>query len=390
MKRNRARHMSDRVPNGNERGLSLVELMVALVISLILLAGVIQIFISNKGTYTVDEELARLQENGRLSFNVLGREVRQAGLTGCTPNVNSFLAAPGSPIFPPAPAITGYEYDGTGPGDTFDIAASGFPAADGNPASWTGTEGGNLPPQLQGRGAVPGSDVIVVQRANPTNLELTGPVGRNNSTLSLTTASDIQQGRIAMISDCQTAEFFQNTSGESDQDLDRAAGGSPGNVPAATRWSNGDGWDAAASIYTINIQAFFVGQDTNGRPALRLADFSQGAPPQVSTLISGVESMQIVYGVDTGLPRGSAESYMTAAQMNANGVEPRRIVSVRVDLLTRSSDLIPGQEDTDTYQLGATDTNVAASSVTIDPPDERRLRRIFGTTIAVRNRTLRQ
>ena len=45
-----------------QTGFSLIELMVALVISLLLLAGILQIFSGTKKTYTMEEELSRLQE----------------------------------------------------------------------------------------------------------------------------------------------------------------------------------------------------------------------------------------------------------------------------------------------------------------------------------------
>ena len=43
------------------RGFSLVELMVALVITLILLAGISQIFVSSKKSFTIQDSLARQQ-----------------------------------------------------------------------------------------------------------------------------------------------------------------------------------------------------------------------------------------------------------------------------------------------------------------------------------------
>ena len=45
-----------------QRGVTLVELMVALVVGLILLAGLIQLFISNKQAYRIQEGFARLPE----------------------------------------------------------------------------------------------------------------------------------------------------------------------------------------------------------------------------------------------------------------------------------------------------------------------------------------
>ncbi|MFQ5469239.1 MAG: PilW family protein [Gammaproteobacteria bacterium] len=66
----------------HQRGITLVELMVALVVSLILLAGVIQIFSSNQATYRLQEALSRLQENGRFAIEHLQKDIRIAGFPG--------------------------------------------------------------------------------------------------------------------------------------------------------------------------------------------------------------------------------------------------------------------------------------------------------------------
>jgi type IV pilus assembly protein PilW len=62
-----------------ERGFSLVEIMVALAISLLLIGGVLQIFLSSKQAYRAQDNLSRVQENGRFATDYLGRHVRLAG-----------------------------------------------------------------------------------------------------------------------------------------------------------------------------------------------------------------------------------------------------------------------------------------------------------------------
>lgn len=63
----------------NQRGLTLVELMVALLIGLVIMWGVAKVFISNRQTYATQEGMARLQENGQYALNFITRHVRQAG-----------------------------------------------------------------------------------------------------------------------------------------------------------------------------------------------------------------------------------------------------------------------------------------------------------------------
>ncbi|WP_328188543.1 PilW family protein [Marinobacter sp. OP 3.4] len=63
----------------NQRGLSLVELMVAMLLGLILIFGVSQITISSKQTYTVVNSQSQTQENARVVKHFLGRGLRHAG-----------------------------------------------------------------------------------------------------------------------------------------------------------------------------------------------------------------------------------------------------------------------------------------------------------------------
>ncbi|MDH3560062.1 MAG: prepilin-type N-terminal cleavage/methylation domain-containing protein, partial [Gammaproteobacteria bacterium] len=77
----------------HSRGFSLVELMVALVITLILLAGVAQIFLSSKKSYAIQNTLGRQQETGRYAFDVLATDLRRAGFWGSSLAISSGAVA---------------------------------------------------------------------------------------------------------------------------------------------------------------------------------------------------------------------------------------------------------------------------------------------------------
>ncbi|RDH45522.1 PilW family protein [Zooshikella ganghwensis] len=62
-----------------QSGLSLIELMIALVLGLLLLAGVLQVFLGSSQTYRLTGDLARAQENGRFALDMLARDIRMAG-----------------------------------------------------------------------------------------------------------------------------------------------------------------------------------------------------------------------------------------------------------------------------------------------------------------------
>lgn len=65
--------------NNRQQGLTLIEIMVALVISLFLLAGLLQLFIGTRQSARIQENLSRVQENGRYAIDYLGRVIRLAG-----------------------------------------------------------------------------------------------------------------------------------------------------------------------------------------------------------------------------------------------------------------------------------------------------------------------
>jgi type IV pilus assembly protein PilW len=66
-----------------QAGFSLIELMVALVLGLVVIGGVINIFLTNQQSSRSNEDLGRLQETSRVSFELMAREIRQAGGNAC-------------------------------------------------------------------------------------------------------------------------------------------------------------------------------------------------------------------------------------------------------------------------------------------------------------------
>lgn len=66
-----------------QSGMTLIEIMIALLIGAFLLGGVLQIFINTKQTNRMQENISRLQENGRFAMDFLSRDIRMAGYWGC-------------------------------------------------------------------------------------------------------------------------------------------------------------------------------------------------------------------------------------------------------------------------------------------------------------------
>lgn len=62
-----------------QAGLSMVELMISLTIGMALLVALIQVFISNRTSFSLQERMGQMQENGRYALSFLQRDIRNAG-----------------------------------------------------------------------------------------------------------------------------------------------------------------------------------------------------------------------------------------------------------------------------------------------------------------------
>jgi prepilin-type N-terminal cleavage/methylation domain-containing protein len=79
-----------------KNGLTLIELLIALVLSSILIAALFQIFIRQQKTYTVQDQVADMQQNIRVAIDHMTREIRMAGYGGnilaIFGNINGFTS----------------------------------------------------------------------------------------------------------------------------------------------------------------------------------------------------------------------------------------------------------------------------------------------------------
>ncbi len=66
-----------------QSGLSLIELMVTILLSSLLLLGVLELFSNTSATDRSSNELARVQESGRVALELITREARRVGYQGC-------------------------------------------------------------------------------------------------------------------------------------------------------------------------------------------------------------------------------------------------------------------------------------------------------------------
>lgn len=374
--------MNPRTPR-RQAGLSLIEMMVALVLGLILLGAVLQVYLSTKLTFVAQDQKSVVEESGRFAIDFLARDLRMAGLTGCgsrtvpggqaLPIRNHLNFAAAYP-FQFTEGLRGFEANGTGPTATYTIAASN-PAPGG---SWNAP----LPAVVAAR-AIPGSDVLLVSGSAPQTWPLVDPY-TSGSQIFVQPGNDIVQGDLLFVTDCAQGFVFQATNvtqtGPS-TNVTGSAGGpvAPGNnFVISAQGPNGAAFRQGAMVARANSLAYFVGQGAGGTPSLYRASLlpEAGAPSnrtlQVEEMIRGVESMQLLYGRDNN------GDFAVDEYLPANAITDwTQIRTLQVAFLVRGEENSLATDDTTRYTLLGT---------TIDPVDDRRQRRVFATTISLRNR----
>lgn len=66
-----------------EKGLTLVELMVAMAIGMVVMLGATGVLIANQRTFQATEDIAGMQENARTAIEMISRDIREAGGHPC-------------------------------------------------------------------------------------------------------------------------------------------------------------------------------------------------------------------------------------------------------------------------------------------------------------------
>ena len=313
-----------------QKGLSLIELMISVTIGLILAAGIMQIFISNKQTYRLQEGLSRLQENGRFAIELLAKDLRMAGYYGCWTDATTL--------------VNTLNDSGTTPYD-FNVGLDGADNA-----------------------GINNSDTLIVRGAYGNGISLTDTMPNTSADLQSQPSAPppLATGDIVAVSDCSGAAVFQITDyTDADGNIVHSAGaGSPGNSTSDL----GSRFGPDASVFRIQTVQYYLAADADGEPQL----MRQAGTSAAVALFEGVENFQVLYGEDSD-GDGSANRYLDASQV----VNMDNVVSIRIALLLRTVEEVGGDLDTRVYSLLGT---------LFDPADDRRLRRVYTTTIKLRNR----
>ncbi len=352
-----------------QQGLTIVEVLIAITLSVMLLTGVIKIFSSTSQSYRVLDGLSRIQENGRFGVEMIARDIQMGGFYGCND---------GSSFTNYLNSNATLDYQFTHPVSGFNNVATTTPAT------------------LNNAGITPdaGTDVIVIRRTEGEPFRLASPTTNSNVVMEATSVianscadssamiNGFCPGDIMMIADCKKSIIFQSgsltasgTGTAQIATITHPTAGTPGNSTASwggdnitTQFTS----DANSVVYQMTTIVYFI-QTVGGVPTLfKYQDGTSAA------LIDGVQDMQIQYGEDT-TGNGIADVYLDAFGINAtnaNRTRWNRIVATRINLLIRSiNNNLTEQALNYTFNGNPVTTTTGDSFI----------RREFATTVTLRN-----
>ncbi len=341
--------MTNRI--NRQTGITLIEILVSLALSLIILAGVMHIFLNNKQTYRVQEAFARIQENGRFAMQFISKDLRMAGYVGCGGKISNPTNM--ANYYPPPPEPDDHTAD-----EVSMFTGSGI----------EGFEYGDLPVPLSNAvslttaNVVAGSDIVRVKRAASTGARLTGNMTTDNANIQLDGATALglfEENDYMFISDCEKADIFvANNVSASAGTITIAHSNS---VNLDNRLSKA--YQEDAEVYKFVNTTYYIGNNVAGEPALFRRSLLNAGNLSEEELVEGIEDLQLLYGEDTD-DDGAPNIYVDSGSVT----NWENIVAVRVELQVRSI------ED-----------NLAK---TMSAYGDKRLRRTFTTSIAIRNRVI--
>ncbi|MGM3389123.1 PilW family protein [Stutzerimonas stutzeri] len=347
-----------------QAGLSLVELMVAMLISLILLGGVLQVFLSSKDMYRTNTAVARVQEAGRFATDFMAFDVRQAGYKGeCLSEPTSHLKLTTASTdvqntYSTTPAIQGW--DNTKP--VF------FGSADTTRAD---------------------TDSFIVKYAGDgQEFQANGTNNTNAQSLTVDASTSSYAGQIVLLANSTGCDVFQNTNNQNASAFQKSGGNTePGNINQ--NWSQS--YNGYMTAHVLRSHSYFIRENDGRPPSLYRRVLSPN--PTVEELVEGIIEMQVTYGLDKDGDR-LADEYVKAGTNNlvsTGAGDWDKVVSARISVIAISPETnvleepqkfvfpaIVGIDRDDEFALYEDD-----GTVTIK---DNRVAQVYTATVAIRNR----
>ncbi len=322
-------------------GFSLVELLVAMVVGLFLLAGVISIFVNSRESFRVNENLSRVQENSRFSFEILMREIREAGIVPC-----------GMPFTSPRMANV--------------VAATPPWWADWAGGTLVGYDGGQAAPaKATGTGAtarVAGTDAITVLRpvSDESAIQLVSAHAAGSNQFTVPSARGFAAGDVVIACDKKDAALLKvsGIGGSPPVTVSYGTTGPAANCSANLGYptgtcgatSPGKTVEAGGMLVKFDPVFWYVGYNASGGKSLYRIQLTKtaGAPtPEAQEMVSNVTDMQIEYLTRDGASGGTLATAWVPANhaVFAGGwslSNTQQVVAVRIALTFESEEKVNG------------------------------------------------
>lgn len=338
------------------RGVSLIEMMTAMTIGLLILAGLTSVFVNTSTSSRELKNTAEQIESGRYAIELLTQDIRHAGFYG---ELSTLPAVPGAAPDPCAAPAAGVVSDTANNALALPVQYVSAAAIPGGCAAL-----------LTAANLQAGSDIVVVRRADTIMLPVTGAAGAavTGGTVYLQTTADaaeIQYGVAGNINSTQNATGGATTATMIRRDFTVAAAGVPPQFPviaaAIRRYRTHIYFVAPCSVPAAGIICAADADQGRPIPTLKRLEMAAGAGGvfTIVPLAEGIEAIRVEYGVDdapaavdtgTGLiGDGLPDNYVNAPNVAQMG----NTIAARIYVLARNTAPTAGYVDDKTYALGA-------------------------------------
>ncbi len=336
--------------DGSQRGFTIVEIMVAMLLGLILMAGVVSLMIGNKRSFNEQTEMSRLQENARFAIEFLTRDIRMAGYVGCSHDITKVT----NHLNPdPDPDTKNLLY--------VDNAIEGANDVRLN-SKWKPSNSiGNVADMVED------TDAITIRFFRPTGHSLQSAMSAVSDDIVATAVDGIVGNAVLAVSDCASADIFQVT-GMTGNSIKRTAvtpAPSPALSPGNSTTDLSKLYDNSARLHHLYAARYYIKKKNPG-DIPTLYRYIHSGSGKAQELVAGIEDMQIMYGDGT--------TFATAV----NVVNWEKVNSVQIGLLVRTEDEMGVDKDNRIYDV--LNKRVTAQG-------DRYRRKVFTTTIELRNRS---
>lgn len=434
-------------PRKQEKGITLVELMVAMTVGLFMTAGIISLFAGNQQANRASESVALVQENGRFLMEYFTQVLRQAGSLGCQrasmlqakasdptwmasqllttpdnqPNIKNILNLTATGATASAGCITNqtvlswlFNYN-----NVYDYAANGVivnsPQIEGLEGNGTtllsSAQSAGLISLLVGTGGILANafkdqDVLVTRGVSGRAASVKTHANSTSNLVVFNNNGALKDNDLAIVSTCKYATIFQidtaGTGTDAEISIDcNKSGQCPGKCPGNSDTSDDfqhvfanmvtgtptEG-DAIAAVYPLVTRIFYLADNVQGIPSLYVKENMSPA----KQLVSGVYAMQILYGTNSLAPSCDANNDPTiSAYQTADAVSEWNYVNaVKISFVLGSPETNHANivESPMTLPLGAGtfDASDLSSQDSLSSGDEKRLFRTITGTIFLRNK----